>query len=336
MKKSGKRQLRLCFLVLALVLVSVGVYLIFGVFGAYETIAIPDADRAQLMGLLRLTSVRLLAGGALTVTGLCIGLILLLHLIRRTARIEKEARAIQKRSEAVERLAHHQRLETIGTLTASIAHEFNNLLTPIMGYSLMAMEKLPPGEEELYENLLEIYESSRKAKVIISRLSDLSRKNTSDTFRWVSPDELVGKTLDVAEPAKPKLVEVKRSLNCWDQRILANEIQIQQMLLNLILNGFHAMGDEPGTLTVETSFDEDSVTIAVSDTGCGIPEEIRDRIFEPFFTTKAAGEGTGLGLAIAAQVVEDHRGEIRVRSQEGQGTSFIIRLPRNLEPEEGT
>lgn len=251
---------------------------------------------------------------------------------------KREAKILQRKNEAMEKLnrqtqelAHHQRLEIMGTLTSSIAHEFNNLLTPIMGYSMMALEKLPPEEEELYDDILEIYEASRKAKTIISRLSDLSRKNTDLTFRQVSPDDLIRKVLDVAKPAKPNRVEIRLNLNCWAQRLYANEIQMSQLFLNLILNGFHAMEETGGTLSVDTSFDEDSICVRVSDTGTGIPEEIRDKIFEPFFTTKAAGKGTGLGLAIAAQVVEEHKGTIHVESQEGKGTTFTVQLPRTLE-----
>lgn len=103
-------------------------------------------------------------------------------------------------------------LQTIGTLTSSIAHEFNNLLTPIMGYSILVLEQLPSDAEELYDNVLEIYNSSRKAKEIIARLSDLSRKNTSLTFQYVSPDELVRKVLAVASPARPPHVEVRTDL----------------------------------------------------------------------------------------------------------------------------
>lgn len=333
MKKPMGNHWGAFFLVLGLVLLSLGLGMIFDVFRDYEYIAFQHTDHSQLMALLRRTALKLMAGGGMVAAGLGIGVILFLHLIRRTARMEKEAAAVRRRSEALERLAHHQRLETLGTLTSSIAHEFNNLLTPIMGYSMMALEKLPPDEEGLYDDILEIYNASRKAKSIISRLSDLSRKNTALTFRSVSPDELVRKTLDVANPAKPGKVEVKMNLNCWDQRLLANEIQLSQMLLNLILNAFHAMGEAPGTLTVETSFDEKNIHIRVGDTGCGIPEEIRGKIFDPFFTTKEAGKGTGLGLAIVSQVVADHHGNLRVESREGEGTSFTVSLPRNREQE---
>ena len=119
--------------------------------------------------------------------GMAAGIIVLtLALILTCLRNRKHLREVdqlQRRKEAMEalnretaELAHHQRLETIGTLTSSIAHEFNNLLTPIMGYSMLALEKIPPEEEDLYDSIVEIYESSRKAKVLISRLNNRPKK----------------------------------------------------------------------------------------------------------------------------------------------------------------
>ena len=244
---------------------------------------------------------------------------------------QREA-ALEKINRQTQQLAHHQRLETIGTLTSSISHEFNNLLTPIMSYSLLTLEKLPADDEELYDNVLEIYNASQKAKVIISRLSDLSRKNSSKTFRETSIDDLIKKALDVAMPAKPETVEVKLNLNCSDLRIRVNEIQITQMLLNLFLNAFQAM-EQGGVLEIHTTLDDTHVQIHVKDSGCGIPEEVRGKIFDPFFTTKESGKGTGLGLAIVAQVIEDHGGTIDVSSTPGMGTYFKVRLPRVLEKE---
>jgi len=260
-------------------------------------------------------------------------------LIFNNRKSRRELKLLEERQEALEKinrqtreLAHHQRLETIGTLTSSIAHEFNNLLTPIMSYSLLTLEKLPPEEEELYDNVLEIYNASQKAKMIISRLSDLSRKNSEKTFHNISLDEQVKRALDLVMPAKPEHVEIKLNLNCWDQRIRANEIQICQMLLNLILNAFQAL-EHGDTVQIDTTFDETSVYLHVSDNGCGIPEEIQKKIFDPFFTTKDNGKGTGLGLAIVAQVVEDHFGTIDVKSTPDRGTRFSICLPRLAESE---
>lgn len=333
MKKMKKVRFRLILILAFLVWVIFGgMMLIYREIVKYG-ITVPKS--------LRPGALRLVLGGGLVFAGVLMLVILFLYLFRRAARIQKEAEALREKNEAMEalnqqtqKLAHHQRLETMGTLTSSIAHEFNNLLTPIMGYSMMALEKLPAEEEELYDDILEIYNASRKAKVIISRLSDLARKNPVQAFKTVSPDELVRRTLDVVAPAQPPKVEVKVSLDCWDQRIRANEIQMQQLLMNLILNGFQAMQEKGGMLTVNTSFDEVSVHIRVSDTGCGIPKELIPRIFEPFFTTKEPGTGTGLGLAIVAQVVEDHRGSIDVESAEGEGTSITVSLPRAQRQEE--
>lgn len=330
-----------CFFLLALALIVFGSVWGTQAFASFEQLALNHDNYERLLDTVTVTAFYIMACGSMVAAGVGILLVLFLHQIRRTARLRKEADALREKNEAMEalnrqiqELAHHQRLETIGTLTSSIAHEFNNLLTPIMGYSLMAMEKLPAEEEELFDNLLEIYNASSKAKTIISRLSDLSRKNTDETFRLVSPDESIRKTLEVAEPAKPKNVEVMRNLNCWDQRIRANEIQLSQLLLNLILNSFHAMEETGGTLMADTSFDETCIHIRIADTGCGIPEEIKHRIFEPFFTTKEAGKGTGLGLAIAAQVVEDHNGSIQVESTEGKGTVFLVSLPRSKDSDD--
>lgn len=327
-------------LVMALALILTGLLLGVQSFRHFAYLVQTHESHGWLLESVKDAAMSAMIYGSMVVAGIGILVIQFLHLIHRTRAIQQQAEALRKKNEAVEdlnrqlqQLTHHQRLETIGMLTSSIAHEFNNLLTPIMGYSMMALEKLPAEEEELYDELLEIYNSSRKAKTIISRLSDLSRKNTSDTFRELSVDEVIHRTLDVATPAKPDQVELKLDLNCWDQRIQANEIQISQLLLNLILNGFHAMEEQGGSLILSTSFDEQGVCIEVSDTGCGIPEENLPRIFEPFFTTKGTGKGTGLGLAIAAQVAEDHHGTIQVKSTVGKGTVFTIRLPRSAEPE---
>lgn len=330
MKNRSVSRTGVVLFVLALVLIVVGLVWTGEIFAHFNQLAATWESDSQLLDSVRWSAFCLVLGVSVVAIGICILVILFLHMIQKTARIHTDAQAPRRKSEAIEKLnqQHHQRLETIGTLTASIAHEFNNLLTPIMGYSMMALEKLPAEEEELYDDILEIYNASRKAKNIISRLSDLSRKNSSHTFRPISIDDLVKKTLDVATPAKPPKVQIQLDLNCWDQRISGNEIQINQLLLNLILNGFHAMEDRGGVLTIHTSFDDKTIQLLVQDTGCGIKEEILPRIFEPFFTTKETGKGTGLGLAITAQVVEDHQGSIAVESEAGKGTTTIVRLPR--------
>ena len=315
-----------------LILPAIGWGMVLRVFSRCDHIVMEHSSHEALLAALKPEAVMLLFYSGMIVAGVGLCLILIVWI---SGRGHREIRMLQRKNEAMEELnrqmqemAHHQRLELIGTLTSSISHEFNKLLTPIMGYSLMALERIDEKDTELYDGMVEIYEASRKAKAIISRLSDLSRRNSAAFFRNVSLDELVQKTLDVAAPAKPEQVELKLNLNCWDQRIQANELQLSQLLLNLILNGFYAMTEKGGTLTVDTWFDEDSVCLAVSDTGCGIPEENLPHIFDPFFTTKEAGKGTGLGLAIAAQVVEEHHGTIHVDSAVGKGSVFTVSIPR--------
>ena len=317
---------------LAVLLLFMGIIIGFQLYSYLDGVTEYDGS-VVLIGQMRWAAISSIISGVMVIIGTGLLLYLGLKLFHKTIVMEREAEALRKKNEAIAKvirqtreLAHHQRLETIGMLTSSIAHEFNNLLTPIMGYSLMTLEKLQP-EQELYDDLLEIYESSCKAKEIISRLNDLSRKNTDTSFRYMSPDALIRKTVSIANPAKPENVQIKLDLNCEDQRINANEIQFTQLLLNLILNGFHAM-ENGGILSARTSFDEDHVHISISDTGCGMTAEVQKKIFEPFFTTKETGRGTGLGLAIVAQAVEDHRGWIMVDSKVGKGTTFHIRLPR--------
>ncbi|MCQ4769613.1 ATP-binding protein [Intestinimonas massiliensis] len=296
-----------------------------------------------VIGPLHLAAVRLLAYGGMVVTGIVLLAVLSIRAGRRNERSLRELAVLRKKNQAMEELnrqtrelAHHQRLETIGTLTSSIAHEFNNLLTPIMGYSILALEKLPPEDTELYDSVLEIYNASRKAKTIISRLSDLSRKNSALSFQYVSPDELVRRVLEVAAPAQPPGVEVISVLDCRHLWLHGNETQLSQLLLNLVLNAFQAMEEDGGTLTVSTSADQSSIRLRVADTGPGIPPEVLPHIFEPFFTTKESGKGTGLGLAIVQQVVEEHRGRVEVEAAPEGGAAFTVTFPitpREAEPD---
>lgn len=274
------------------------------------------------------------ASSAIVITGVLILLVFLFRFREYDRQTQDELLLLREKSDAMEELnlqlqalTHHQRLETLGTLTSSIAHEFNNLLTPIMGYSILVLERIPPEDTESYDDLLNIYNASLKAKDIISRLSDLSRKNTGSNLQDLSPDALVQRALTVTAPACPKNVVVKTALECPDALLRGNETRFSQMLLNLILNAFQAMEMNGGQLTVSTCAAEGQIRFCIRDTGPGIPLEIRDRMFEPFFTTKETGKGTGLGLAIVQQIVEDYGGTIDVTSSPIEGTCFTVCFP---------
>ncbi len=299
----------------------------------YFSIAVSVNEDAELLPL-KTAALFMTAVGSILVLGMLFLFFLLYKSGQSSQRKLKEIQLLKEKNAAIEELnrqtqdlAHHQRLEIMGILTSGIAHEFNNLLTPIMGYSMMILEKLPQDDTELYDEVLEIYQMSSKAKNVISRLSDLSGKNSAAVFGAVSIDEVVRRMISAAKSARPAGVDVQLELKCQETKILGNETQLSQMLLNLILNSYHALEEKGGTLEILTETKEKTVVLTVRDNGYGISKENLEHIFEPFFTTKEAGKGTGLGMAIVAQVAEDHHGEITVESVENVGTTISIRFP---------
>jgi signal transduction histidine kinase len=232
-------------------------------------------------------------------------------------------------------LTESQRLATIGTIAAVIAHEFNNLLTPIISYAqyaLESVEKGAPDMEMIKKALSKSYQSSTKAGRICASMLDLARGESTSSV--VDVHRLVEETLLVLarDPQKDGIalrVQVQPGLN-----VSGDHIQLEQVLLNLLINARHAMLGKGGSLTVKAQRAEtgDEIKIQVIDTGPGIPEKLLPKIFQPFFTTKGTAKkgetrGTGLGLAICKEIIEHHKGRIEVTSEVGRGTTFSIFLP---------
>ena len=282
----------------------------------------------------RTVAEQILIYGGLALAGILALIVIIFYMSRANRTSSEELRALKKKNEAMEEinqkmqaLTHHQRLETIGTMTASIAHDFNNLLTPIMGYSIMTMEMLPPDATDLQENLMEVYNASVKAKDIVTRLAELTKKGSESSYTDIEIDEVIQSALKVTLPAKPKEVEVKAGFDAEGVLVKADRTQISQLVMNIVLNAYDAMRDTGGTLMVSTRQSGEEVIMRFKDTGCGMDAETVSRIFDPFYTTKESGKGTGLGLAIVAQIVETHGGRIYVESQPGEGTEFRIYIP---------
>ena len=235
-----------------------------------------------------------------------------------------------------EQLTESQRLATIGTISAVIAHEFNNLLTPIVSYSQYALQSAnsaKPDDVLIKKALTKSFQSSEKAGRICTSLLALARGES--TAERVMVQKLVEETLLVLarDPQKDGIalrVQVQPDL-----ALDADAVQLEQVLLNLLINARQAMlGSRGGSITIR-AHDVDGtgeLRIQVIDTGPGIPPKVLPRIFEPFFTTKSTAKkgetrGTGLGLAICKEIIEHHGGRIEVQSEVGKGTTFNLCLP---------
>lgn len=307
--------------------------------GAFAVGVVTNFD--EVMEPLNASAMRFVIFGTMLLGGVFLLVFLTFTIGFRNAQNIEELKILKEKNATMEELNHHtqelarhQRLETIGMLTSSIAHEFNNLLTPIMGYSILTLEQLPPQSEDLQDNILEIYNASRKAKDIISRLSNLSRKNGKLVYQQLSLDELIKHVLHVALPAKPVAVTVTLNLASNGYTIQGNETQLSQLILNLVLNAFQAM-EAGGVLTVSTKREGSQIDLRIQDSGPGIPEDVMPHIFEPFFTTKGSGKGTGLGLAIVSEVADEHNAKITVANSDS-GCIFTVSFPVETTPEENT
>ena len=250
-------------------------------------------------------------------------------------------RTLEELHESREQVRHYQKLQTIGALAGGIVHEFNNLLTPIMGYSEFLKQQLGP-ENEYYEDIDEIYKAGGRAKEIVDQILPFSRRETDFTqYNVVNLNAVIWDALKMVRMLLPSSVRLVVKPYSGPINIYGSATQIHQVLLNLCTNAYQAMEATGGTLTVATRrvfqdqlpeqyhpvAEGEFVRLEVSDTGCGIPPEMLSRIFDPFFTTKAAGDGTGLGLSVVQNILISHGGFIEAESAVGRGSRFLVYLP---------
>ncbi|HET6977972.1 MAG TPA: ATP-binding protein [Pyrinomonadaceae bacterium] len=260
---------------------------------------------------------------------------------------QKRSVAEKERTDALEalyatemQLIQSQKLEAVGRLAGGISHDFNNLLTVILGYSDIMKRSLEE-DDPLRRNIDEIIRASERAASLTRQLLAFSRKQVMqpkvfDLNIVVSDLEkmlrrMIGEDIELRVSAQTDLGNIK-----------ADPVQLEQVMMNLVVNARDAM-PKGGKLSIETAnvyLDEgysqdhvsvvpgDYVMLAITDTGCGMNEETRQRIFEPFFTTKEQGKGTGLGLSTVYGIVKQSGGNIWVYSEEGHGTTFKIYFPR--------
>ena len=228
-----------------------------------------------------------------------------------------------------------EKMATIGMLAAGVAHEVNNPLTAVSGFAEGIKRRLHRLEgsvdDKLYGEFKEytdtILKECARCQTIVQTLLTFSRPVVAD-FTQVSINQVIKDTVRILQhhfKGHPKL-KVSLSLGEVLPMVRGDEAQLKQVALNLLTNAVDAIGEE-GELCVATTIHEGGVRIAVSDTGCGIPEKDLDKLFEPFFTTKPVGKGIGIGLATCYHIVQEHGGEISVNSELGTGTCFSVTLP---------
>ena len=237
-------------------------------------------------------------------------------------------RDITDRIKMEQQLLIASKLASIGELAAGVAHEINNPLTAIMGYAqLLANDDEVP--VNIRADLEKIYNQSQRAARIVQNLLTFARNYTPEKS-VIDLNELILKTLELRSyEHRVGNTEVITELQSGLPGISADENQIQQVILNIIINAEQSISvkKKAGTIKIVTRTAEDKIRISISDDGPGIPREILDRLFDPFFTTKDVGQGTGLGLSVCHGIITNHGGRIYAESVVGEGATFIIELP---------
>ncbi len=282
----------------------------------------------------------------------------LLLLIKRAT--EKQYSAVELRASQLQ-MFQSEKMASIGQLAAGVAHEINNPmgfilsnLSTLSKYTerlidfmqtqseLLASSAAPNQLADLEEKrkllklerivkdvpqlISESLEGAERVKVIVQNLKTFSRK---DEEQWKTADlnECLESTLNVVWNELKYKAEIHREYGDLPG-LRCNPGQLNQVFMNLMINAVHAI-ETSGIIKVKSWFDQGSIYLAISDNGCGMPDEVRGKIFEPFFTTKEVGKGTGLGLSISYDIVRKHNGTIEVESEPGIGTTFTVILPCN-------
>lgn len=237
-------------------------------------------------------------------------------------------------------LVRAQKMESIGTLAGGIAHDFNNILSAIMGYAELAKDNMSSGYP-VDDEIDQIIKSSVRAAELVRQILTFSRKS-SHLLEPFPPDKVVSEALQMLRASIPSTINIIEEIdeNCGE--IMADQVNIHQIIINLCTNSLHAMENEKGTLTVRLypkeineqeaagyaeGYPGTFIVLEVGDTGHGMDQSTMEQIFDPFFSTKEVGKGTGLGLSVLHGIIQDYQGFVRVTSRPGKGTTFFVFIP---------
>jgi PAS domain S-box-containing protein len=235
-----------------------------------------------------------------------------------------QQRDVTSRRRLEERLKQSEKMESLGNLAGGIAHDFNNILSAIILCTELAIMNAPKGGE-IEENLNEVLRAGERASELVKQILTLSHR--SEMIRSeVDIQSLLQEVVSLIRPTLAENIELATKIDQNCSLVLANSIQLHQVIMNLIINAKLALEGQGGKIFVSLEEIEGKIVITISDNGVGIKPENIERIFEPYFTTRDKNKGTGLGLAVVHGIVVEHGGTIQVKSKVGVGTEFTIHL----------
>ncbi len=254
--------------------------------------------------------------------------------------ISERKRAEEERARLEAQLLRAQKLEAIGVLAGGFAHDFNNILSAILGFTELAKQS-NPADQQLQEDLNEIYTAGNRAKELVQRILAFSRQQKYSPVLLDVP-EIVEETLKLLRSTLPASIDMQATVDKDVGRIRAEPAQLNRIIMNLCTNAGQAMADLGGILSIKVSettpsddFFTDHPNLARSsyiklvfhDTGTGIAPEIIGVVFDPYFTTKNYGDGTGLGLSVTYGIIQEMGGDITIESEPGKGSIVTVLLP---------
>ncbi len=251
---------------------------------------------------------------------------------KRLIAVNKElSNANRELKQAQVQLLQREKMVAMGQLAGGIAHEINNPLGVILGFSQVIMKRVKE-DDPLYKPIKSIERESMRCRKLVMNLLTFSRTGSQERDK-TDINTMLEEVLEiVGYQAKLRGIEIINSFGQDIPDILADKNQLQQVIMNLCTNAIDSMKNgRPGKMEIRTAKEEEDgycgAKIEIEDNGSGISEEVRERMFEPFFTTKEVGQGTGLGLSICYEIIQRHNGSIYVESEKGKGSKFTIRLP---------
>ena len=241
--------------------------------------------------------------------------------------VELEKLEPERKRQVEEQLLVSDRLASIGELASGIAHELNNPLTSVIGFSQLLLGRELP--DDIREDIKVIYSEARRAAEVMKNLLIFARKHTS-VKQLVNINSVIEKVLTVrAYEQRVENIQVITRLAPDLPVTMADYFQLQQVFLNIVINAEHFMleAHQRGTLTITTQRVGNTIKASFADNGPGIGKEDLGHLFDPFFTTKEVGKGTGLGLSICHGIITEHSGRIYAESESGKGATFVVELP---------